>query len=295
MKNQYFKRFRTKVSYVMVYLFTMLGFTWAIPKTVEARPAQPVFPIVSDMQKIGDGIFVSTGEYLKVNVGLIVSGDEAAIIDTGLAYEDYTPNEAIRVKKYLEENNLKLKYIILTHGHIDHIGNFDMFKTDDIVTYEPGNTDDGQTINLGDKAIKFIRTDGHYYNEHMSIELVNENILFAGDVVVTNFSTAVAFQGSFKSLIPTLEMLRTKNYSIIVPGHGDIINSHEAINMNLQYLKNVEKYVTKIIKNGGTEEDVMKIKLEDCTKYMELMDKVDGQTIHEMSLDTAYYEFINVK
>lgn len=295
MKSHVLKKVKVRISSVMVCLLSVLGFTGVSAKTVFAEPIQPIFSVVSGMQKLTEGVFVSTGEYLKVNMGLIVSGKEAAIIDTGLAYEGYTPNEALRVKQYMEENNLKLKYIILTHRHIDHIGNLGMFEAVDAVTYDSNNTSDGQVINLGDKTFKFIRTNGHIYDEHMSVELVKENILFAGDVVVTNMPTAVGFGGNIKGLIPTLEMLRTKNYSIIVPGHGDIINPHETINMNLEYLKNVEKYVSKIIKNRGTLENALQIKLEDCTKYMQLMDPVDSQEIHRMSLETAYNEFLQGK
>lgn len=301
MKNLSLKKFKAGVSYVMVCLFSVFIFAGAFPKRVSAEPIQPRFSVVSGMQKIVEGVFVSTGDYVKVNMGLIVSGNEAALIDTGApdnlydGYDvpPYVPNEALRVKQYLDENNLKLKYIILTHRHLDHAGNLAMFESPDTKTFDPGNTQDGQLITLGDKTFKAIRTIGHFNDEHMSIELVKENILFAGDVVVTNLPTAVAFQGNFKGLVPTLEMLRTKNYSIIVPGHGDILEPHETIRMNLEYLNNVEKYVTKIINDGGTLEDVLKISLEDCMKNTSYLDPVDSQTVHEWNLETAYYEFLN--
>ena len=292
MKNLQLK---IRISYVMICLLSVFGFTGTFSEKVSAKPVQPSFPIVSGMQKISDNVFVSTGEYIKVSVGLIVSGKEAAIIDTGLSYEGYSPDEALRVKKYLEDNNLKLKYILLTHRHDDHVGNISMFENKDTITFDSSNTHDGQLIDFGDKTFKILRTDGHFNNEHISIELVKQNILFAGDVVVTNLPSAVAFQGNFKGLVPTLEMLRTKNYSIIVPGHGDIINPHEAIKMDLEYLKNVKKYVTRIIKRGGTLEDVMKIKLEDCMKNTKILDQENMQIVHEWSLETAYYEFVNQK
>lgn len=293
MKSSSIKKIKTRISYVMLCLFSVFIFAGALPSRISAEPIQPSFSQVSGMQSISEGVFVSTGDYVKVNVGLIVSGQEAAIIDTGLAYEDYTPNEALRVKQYIEENNLKLKYIILTHGHLDHVGNLSMFESTDTITYDPTNTEDGQIVSLGDKTFKFIRTPGHYNDEHMSIELVNENILFAGDVVVTSLPSAVGFQGNFKNLIPTLEMLRTKNYSIIVPGHGDIINPHEALRLNLEYHKNVEKYVTKIINDGGTLQEVLNISLTDCIKDTRYLDQENMQEAHQMALETAYYEFLN--
>lgn len=304
MKCKSIKKFKLGISLVMAYLFSAFAFAGVFPGKVSAEPIQPSYPEVSSMHKIGDGVFVSTGDYLKVNMGLIVSGNEAALIDTGApsnlydGYDvpPYVPNEAIRVKQFIEENNLKVKYIILTHLHVDHTGNMSMFESADTITYNPTNTADGQLITLGNKTIKAIWTPGHLNDEHMSIELVKENILFAGDVVVTNMPSAVGFGGNFKGLIPTLEMLRTKNYSIIVPGHGDIINPHETIRMNLEYLKNVEKYVTKIIDAGGTLQDALTISLADCMKETKYFgDPGDIQIIHEMAIETAYNEFLNEK
>lgn len=303
MKNKSFKKFKMGISFVMTCFLSAFVFAGVFPGKVSAKPIQPSFPEISGMLEISHGVFVSTGDYLKVNMGLIVSGNEAALIDTGApdnlydGYDvpPYVPNEALRVKKYIEENNLKLKYIIITHQHIDHNCNLSRFAGSDTKIYDPTNTANGQLIALGDKTFKAIRTVGHLNDEHMSIELVKENILFAGDVVVTNMPSAVAFQGNFKGLVPTLEMLRTKNYSMIVPGHGDILNPHETIRMNLEYLKNVEKYVTRIIKEGGTLQDALKISLEDCMKETKYLDPVDSQTIHEMSIETAYNELLNEK
>lgn len=293
MKNISLKKFKARVSYLTVCLLLVFVFGGAVPQKVSAEPIQPNFPVVSGMKKLSDGVFVSTGEYVKVNMGLIVSGDEAVIIDTGLAYEDYTPNEALRVKEYLEENNLKLKYIFITHQHSDHNGNLEMFENDDTVIYDPSNTEDGELISFGNKTFKMVRTNGHFNDEHISIELVNENILFAGDVVVTCMPSAVAFQGNFKELTPTLKMLRTKNYSVIVPGHGDIINPHETIRLSLEYLNNVEKYVKRIIDDGGTLEDVLKISLSDCIKDITHLSMEDANLVHQWNLETAYYEFLN--
>lgn len=293
MKNISLKKFKAKVSYLTICLLAVFILGGAVPQSAFAKPIQPNFPVVSGMQNLSEGVFVSTGEYSKVNMGLVVSGDEAVIIDTGFADEGYTPNEALRVKQYIEKNNLKLKYIFITHHHLDHDGNLAIFQNDDIVIYDPSNTQDNQLISFGNKTFKIVRTNGHFNDEHISIEIVKEKILFAGDVVVTCLPTAVAFGGNFKGLVPTLEMLRTKNYSVIVPGHGDIINPHEAIKMNLEYLKNVKKYVNRIINDGGTLEDVLKISLSDCLKNIKYLDMESADMIHQWNLETVYDEFLN--
>jgi glyoxylase-like metal-dependent hydrolase (beta-lactamase superfamily II) len=292
MKNISLKKFKATLSYFTVCLLAVFILGITTPQKAVAEPIQPEFSMVAGMQKLSDGVFVSTGEYAKVNMGLIVSGNEAAIIDTGLVYKGYTPNEALRVKEYLKENNIKLKYIFITHHHSDHDANLSMFENKNTVMFDPSNTKDNQLISLGNRTFKILRTSGHLNDEHISIELVKENILFAGDVVVTCLPSAVAFGGSFKGLIPTLEMLRTKNYSVIVPGHGDIINPHESIRMNLEYLNNVKEYVNGIIDNGGTLEDVLNIRLSDCLENMNYLDMERAENIHQMTLQTAYNEFL---
>ena len=54
------------------------------------------------------------GNEFEENAYLIKNADIADLIDPGFNFKD--------IDNYLSENNLKLRYIFLTHGHIDHIG-----------------------------------------------------------------------------------------------------------------------------------------------------------------------------
>ena len=59
---------------------------------------------------------------------------EAAIIDPGCCDQD----EELRVTGYIETNNIRLKYLINTHCHIDHIfGNNFVKERYDPVFYVP--------------------------------------------------------------------------------------------------------------------------------------------------------------
>lgn len=47
------------------------------------------------------------------NTYLLIEKNEVIIIDPGASFKE--------IKDYLEENELELKFVLLTHGHVDHI------------------------------------------------------------------------------------------------------------------------------------------------------------------------------
>ena len=56
------------------------------------------------------------------NCYLVVEKDEITIIDPGFNY--------VKIKEYITSNNLLLKRVFLTHGHIDHIADIDKISKD---------------------------------------------------------------------------------------------------------------------------------------------------------------------
>lgn len=182
---------------------------------------------------INDDVFVSTSNHNKVNMVLVKSNDEAALIDTG-----YDEKQAVRVKEYIEKNNLTLKNIILTHMHDDQKRNLDMFKEKDIKITTPFGAKDNQVITVGDKTLKILHTPGHSQNKHFSVEINNE-ILVAGDIVTTDECTQTCVtHKEYKSIIETLEKLKEKNYSLVIPGHGDICQDASIISKSLEEKRN---------------------------------------------------------
>ena len=165
--------------------------------------------------------------------------NEAALIDCSCF--------DIEILYELEKNNLNLKYVLLTHGHFDHITGLNdvsdnvkilMHKNDmewinELNTYLPmigmppmqepridQFISDKEIIKLGNLEIQVIHTPGHtqggvcYY--------VNNN-LFSGDTI---FKEAVGRcdlpGGNFNQIVESIEnrIFNLPEDTTIYPGHG---------------------------------------------------------------------------
>ena len=178
------------------------------------------------------------------NTYIIESNNQCAIIDCG--------NKPQNINRVINEKNLQLKYIILTHGHVDHVFyagkikdmtnaliclhksdmpvytdpdkngyNLFGFKTDIVNPHPDCLLKDGDKLPLGDVSLEIIHTPGHSPG---GISILCEDMLFTGD---TLFQLSVGrtdlFDGSQKQLI---ESIKTKLYTLdgsikVYPGHGE--------------------------------------------------------------------------
>ena len=193
----------------------------------------------AEMVSINDEIFVSSGNYHHVNMTLIVSGNEGTIVDAG----SDTP-EGERVKRYIDQNYIEIKNIILTHRHSDHVKNIETFMRDGVAVYEFNNTEDGQIIEMGDKKFVIIHTSGHFYDKHLSV-VVNDNILIAGDILTSNLDplVVVSYGGNKERWINTLQRILEKDYKLVIPGHGPIVEGSKVNKLIVEHIEKLEQNV----------------------------------------------------
>lgn len=134
---------------------------------------------------------------------------EAIIIDPG--------DEAGKILGAIKENNLKPKFILLTHSHPDHTGAVKFLeKTFDI---ECRNVEDGDELTVGDLKINVIATPGH--KEDSVCFIIGENI-FSGDTLFQSGIGRTDLIGSdYGQMQRSLKRLVKfpPNFKVF-PGHG---------------------------------------------------------------------------
>ncbi len=171
----------------------------------------------------------------------IVSNDEnhCMIIDPGA--------QGKKVAKYLEENELVLDAILLTHGHFDHIGAVDYLydkyhcliyihhEDIEMLTNSRLNlsylekpfslsapvTPASEHMEISGFKICWFHLPGHCPGASM-IYLEDENVIFSGDVLFNGSIGRFDFPNSSKyDTLTSIEKIKTFNFdATLYPGHG---------------------------------------------------------------------------
>ncbi len=169
----------------------------------------------------------------KTNAGAVIDpGDDAPIILNAI-----------------KENNLNIKYILLTHGHVDHLAHLTKIKQETVAQFlmhqedaflmkglfaqalmfglpNPGNPKpdrfltDGEIIALGELRIKVLHTPGHSPG---SVTFYVDDKLFVGDLIFAgSIGRTDLPKGDYQTLLDSVQkkIFTLPDDTIIYPGHG---------------------------------------------------------------------------
>lgn len=147
--------------------------------------------------------------------------------------------------KDIEKMGLKVRYLILTHGHGDHTGGIDFFKAafpdvmliankkernflyDRKVSYGKGGivadiwTSDGDEMTVGSMKLKFISTPGHTPGGQC---ILVDRKLFSGDTLFhASIGRTDLWGGSFEDIEKSIteKLYKLPEDTAVYPGHMD--------------------------------------------------------------------------
>jgi hydroxyacylglutathione hydrolase len=185
-------------------------------------------------------MLVETFTVGMLSTNCYVASDEetkdAVIIDPGLDFAV----EAQAIFSYIDKEKLKIKYVINTHGHADHINGdgimqkkygvpiciheFDASFLENLENHG-AQTDvllkDGDTVTFGAISLKVMHTPGHTLG---SICLVGDKVVFSGDTLFAGSIGRTDFpESSPQAMEGSLRRLRGLPDGLLVyPGHGEV-------------------------------------------------------------------------
>ncbi|EGR44835.1 uncharacterized protein TRIREDRAFT_69625 [Trichoderma reesei QM6a] len=187
------------------------------------------------------------------NTYLIGTGNSRILVDTGEGF----PQWAVNVTRYLEDHDISISHVLLTHWHADHTGGVaDLLAHDPSISVhkqKPGKDQEpianGQRFETQGATLRAIWTPGHTA-DHTCFLLEEDNALFTGDNVLGHgYSVAECLDEYTKSL----RLMASLGCAIGYPGHGDVIR-------NLP-----RKMVTYIAQRDSREKQVYAALLEEAS------------------------------
>jgi len=177
---------------------------------------------------------------LETNCYVIHDGNEGLVIDVG-------GTDLEQLIEYIDSNNIRVKYVLATHGHFDHVMGVNIIKEKynaeflinekdlelvrnakriaeifEIKIVEISNPDnfikEGDVIRIGNTELKVIETPGHTLG---STCFLAGDYLFTGDTLFAGTIGRTDLGGSEELMVISLRRLKSMDDKLkIMPGHG---------------------------------------------------------------------------
>tara|TARA_Y100000992_G_C21213793_1_gene466820 strand:+ start:149 stop:868 length:720 start_codon:yes stop_codon:yes gene_type:complete len=196
------------------------------------------------------------------------------------------PSEARPIIDFVKNNDIKLKYILNTHHHFDHIGGNKELKKkfgSTILGFKEDShripeidilLEDNQIWKAQNFIAKIIHIPGHT-SGHICFYFFNEKLVFTGDTLFS-LGCGKIFEGTYKQMYESLNKIKSlPKETKVYCGHEYTLNNskfclkYDSKNLNLK--KKVDN-INQKIKNGlPTIPSTIKAEL-DCNIFLRTKD-----------------------
>jgi len=196
------------------------------------------------------------------------------------------PGEAAPIIKYIESNNIELKYILNTHHHYDHVGgNLELKKryNSKIVGFKEDKkripeidilVENNQKWQRENFEAKIYHIPGHT-SGHIAFHFFQEKKIFTGDTLFS-LGCGRIFEGSYEQMFNSLKKLKElPKDTLIYCGHeytlqnSKFCESQDPNNLNLK--SKIEKIREKIKNGQPTIPSILSDEIE-CNIFLKAKD-----------------------
>ncbi len=248
---------KTKNSYILVDAGPTYNFAQQAYKSMQKIADLPVKLVINTHDH--DDHWLGSGYYKK--------RFNAKLIGPSAINKNYNKGDKTRMFHMLTDDAIDGTAIVKLD---EEITNIKTIKT---------NTEDIVIIPVGKKA---------HSSEDLFIYLPKSKVLFSGDLVMNGRITSNR-DGSVIGQLKALEMINSKGWETLVPGHG-FDTTTSATNECMQYFTLLKQRIMKAIENDVGAEEVTKIvKLEEF-KDKAMYKELNSRNVFEAYSELEFYE-----
>ena len=161
------------------------------------------------------------------------------------------------IERYLDDRDMNLDFILITHHHSDHIDGINHLK----LKYSPKvigakrdrhrlpqldiEVEEGKQLTIGSKTFDIYDVDGHTVG-HIAYSLLEDKALFTGDSLMV-MGCGRLFEGSPEDMWKSLEKLKQ------LPEDFLIYSGHEYTKSNIEFAVTVDPQNEKLLSRRRKE------------------------------------------